>query len=133
MQACRLRSHTVDVTPPQAATKIMAGMAEQQTEWTNGSSLATAHCARMAEWSNGGNGYSNGGNVYLPTILWYTPMTTPTTTTLNYLYTDDEDCGYFFGDPIVKEGIVLRFVSGNFQKIRKNPPRELFQNIQRFI
>jgi hypothetical protein len=32
MQACRLRSHTVDVTPPQAATKIMAGMAEQQTE-----------------------------------------------------------------------------------------------------
>ncbi len=35
MQACRLRSHTVDVTPPQAATKIMAGMAEQQTEWWN--------------------------------------------------------------------------------------------------
>ena len=41
MQACRLRSHTVDVTPPQAATKIMAGMAEQQMEW-------------MAEWRNGG-------------------------------------------------------------------------------
>jgi len=35
MQACRLRSHTVDVTPPQAATKKMAGMAEQQTEWRN--------------------------------------------------------------------------------------------------
>jgi hypothetical protein len=35
IQACRLRSHTVDVTPPQAATKIMAGMAEQQTEWRN--------------------------------------------------------------------------------------------------
>ena len=35
MQACRLRSHTVDVTPPQAATKIMAGLAEQQTEWRN--------------------------------------------------------------------------------------------------
>ncbi len=35
MQACRLRSQTVDVTPPQAATKIMAGMAEQQTEWRN--------------------------------------------------------------------------------------------------
>ena len=33
MQACRLRSHTVDVTPPQAATKIMAGMAERQKEW----------------------------------------------------------------------------------------------------
>ncbi len=32
MQAAE--SHcTVDVTPPQAATKIMAGMAEQQTEW----------------------------------------------------------------------------------------------------
>jgi hypothetical protein len=35
MQACRLRSHTVDVTPLQAATKIMAGMAEQRTEWRN--------------------------------------------------------------------------------------------------
>jgi hypothetical protein len=34
MQACRLWSHTVDVTPPQAATKIMAGMAEQR--WTLG-------------------------------------------------------------------------------------------------
>ncbi len=45
----------------------------------------------------------------------------------------DEDCGYFFDDPIVKEGIVLRFVSGNFQKIRKNPPRKFYQNIQRFI
>ena len=43
MQACRLRSHTVDVTPPQAATKIMAGMAgmvERQKEWQN---------SRMAE------------------------------------------------------------------------------------
>ena len=36
MQACRLRSHTVDVTPPQAAIKIMAGMAERQKEWQNG-------------------------------------------------------------------------------------------------
>ena len=39
MQACRLRSHTVDVTPPQAATKIMAGMvgmAGWQKEWQNG-------------------------------------------------------------------------------------------------
>jgi len=39
MQACRLRSHTVDVTPPQAATKIMtgmAGMAEWQKELQNG-------------------------------------------------------------------------------------------------
>ncbi len=40
MQACRLRSHTVDVTPPQAATKIMAGMAERR----NGG------MAGMAEW-----------------------------------------------------------------------------------
>ena len=35
MLACRLQSHTVDVTPPQAATKIMAGMAEQQTVLRN--------------------------------------------------------------------------------------------------
>ncbi len=55
-------------------------------EWRNG------RMARMAEWSNGKNGgivewrngqmaksYSNGGNVYLTTILWYTPTTTPTT------------------------------------------------------
>ena len=35
MQACKLQSHTVDVTPPQAAMKIMAGMAEQQTERRN--------------------------------------------------------------------------------------------------
>ncbi len=34
----------------------------------------------LAEWSNGGIGYSNGGNVNLPTILWYTPTTKPTTT-----------------------------------------------------
>jgi hypothetical protein len=46
MQACRLRSHTVDVTPLQAATKIMAGIAEQRQEWRpNGG---------MAEWRNGG-------------------------------------------------------------------------------
>ncbi len=70
MQACRLRSHTVDVTPPQAATKIMAGMAEQQTEWLAG---------RCMEWSNDGNGgnggmaermaeWLNGGNDYIRTI-----------------------------------------------------------------
>jgi hypothetical protein len=29
--------------------------------------------------------------------------------------------GLFFDDPIVKEGIVLRFVSGNFQEIQKVP------------
>ncbi len=37
-----------------------------------------------------------------------------------------EDYGYFFDDPIVKEGIVLWFVSGNFQKIRKNSTEEIF-------
>ena len=52
MQACRLRSHTVDVTPPQAATKIMAGMAE----WRNGGRNG-GMAERMAEWLNGGNGY----------------------------------------------------------------------------
>ncbi len=46
MQACRLRSHTVDVTPPQAATKIMAGMAE----WRNGRMAGIA--ARRKEWQN---------------------------------------------------------------------------------
>jgi hypothetical protein len=35
------------LTPPQAATKIMAGMAE----WRNG-----GMAERMAEWSNGRNG-----------------------------------------------------------------------------
>jgi hypothetical protein len=43
MQACRLRSHTVDVTPPQAATKIMR-------EWRN----SGKNGGRMAEWRNGG-------------------------------------------------------------------------------
>jgi hypothetical protein len=52
MQACRLRSHTVDVTPPQAATKIMAGMAEQQTEWRN--QMADNGMAEwQKEWQNG--------------------------------------------------------------------------------
>jgi hypothetical protein len=46
-------------------------------KWRNGS--------RMAEWLNGGNGYSNGRNAYLPTILWYTPTATPTTTPFNLL------------------------------------------------
>jgi hypothetical protein len=50
MQACRLRSHTVDVTPPQAATKIMAGMAEQQTEWRNWEWRNGGMVDGMAEW-----------------------------------------------------------------------------------
>ena len=43
IQSHRLRSHAVDVTPPQAATKIMAGMAAWQKEWQN--------------WRNGRIGY----------------------------------------------------------------------------
>ncbi len=65
MQACRLRSHTVDVTPPQAATKIMAGMAEQRQEWQPNGGMAEWRnggrngemAERIAEWSNGRNGY----------------------------------------------------------------------------
>ena len=53
MQACRLRSHTVDVTPPQAAKKIMAGVAEQQTEWRNRGGMAEWRNGGMAEWQNG--------------------------------------------------------------------------------
>jgi hypothetical protein len=44
------------LTPPQAATKIMAGMAE----WRNGGMADGRNggmAERMAEWSNGGNGY----------------------------------------------------------------------------
>ena len=84
MQACRLWSHTVDVTPLQAATKIMAGMAGM-AEWQNGG---------MAEWRNGGrNGgmaermaeWSNGGNGYICTIYGtHTPTTTTTTTTKQF-------------------------------------------------
>ncbi len=81
MQACRLWSHTVDVTPPQAATKIMAGMAGNgwQTEWSNGGNGGNGGMAeRMAEWSNGGNGY-------IRTIYGrHTPMTRTTTTTTHF-------------------------------------------------
>ncbi len=48
MQACRLRSHIVDVTPTQAATKIMAGMAE----WRNGG-MADGMAEWQKEWQNG--------------------------------------------------------------------------------
>ncbi len=48
MQACSLWSHTVDVTPPQAATKIMAGMAE----WRNGG-MADGMAEWQKEWQNG--------------------------------------------------------------------------------
>ena len=53
---------TVDVTPLQAATKIMAGMADGmavwQTEWLNGGNGGNGRTAeRMAEWQNGRNSY----------------------------------------------------------------------------
>ncbi len=50
MQACRLRSHTVDVTPLQAATKIMAGMAGM-AEWRNGG-MADGMAEWQKEWQN---------------------------------------------------------------------------------
>ncbi len=99
---------TVDVTPPQAATKIMVGMADGmavwQTEWSNGGNGGNGRTAkRMAEWQNGRNGYIRTihSAIQLPFnhsaippfrhsmyYLWYTPMSTPTTptmtTTTNY-------------------------------------------------
>ena len=56
MQACRLRSNTVDVTPPQAATKIMAGMAEQQT----GRNRMADGMVEWREWREWRNGRKNG-------------------------------------------------------------------------
>ncbi len=53
MQACRLWSHTVDVTPPQATTKIMAGMVEQQTEWRNRMADGMVEWREWREWRNG--------------------------------------------------------------------------------
>ena len=57
---------TLLVTPPQAATKIMAGMAEWQKEWQN--------------WRNGRYGYIR--------TIYGTHLTTTTTTTtmFNLLY-----------------------------------------------
>ena len=90
MQACRLRSHTVDVTPPQAATKIMAGMAEQQTEWRNRMADGMFEWREWREWRNGRkNGRMAEWQKWLHTYyLWYTPTTTPKTTTtpFNLLY-----------------------------------------------
>jgi hypothetical protein len=48
MQVCRLRSHTVDVTPLQAATKIMVGI----VEWRNGR-MADGMAEWQKEWQNG--------------------------------------------------------------------------------
>ena len=83
MQACRLRSHTVDVTPPQAATKIMAGVAEQQTEWRNRMADGMVEWREWREWWNvRKNGRIAEWQKWLHTYyLWYTPTITPTLTT----------------------------------------------------
>ncbi len=83
MQACRLWSHTVDVTPMQAATKIMAGMAEQQTEWRNRMADGMVEWREWREWRNGRkNGRMAEGQKWIPTIyLCYPPTPTPTPTT----------------------------------------------------
>ncbi len=73
MQACRLQSHTVDVTPPQAATNIMAGMAEQQTEWQN--RMADD---RMAEWQKE---WQNGRMAGMATYVLFTVHTDTNTDT----------------------------------------------------
>ncbi len=90
MQACRLRSHTVDVTPPQAATKMMAGMVEQQTEWRNRMADGMVEWREWQEWHNGRkNGRMAEWQKWLHTYyLWYTPTTIPKTTTtlFNLLY-----------------------------------------------
>ncbi len=83
MQACRLWSHTVDVTPPQAATKIMAGVVEQQTEWRNRMADGMVQWREWREWGNvRKNGRIAEWQKWLHTYyLWYTPTMTPTTTT----------------------------------------------------
>ena len=83
-------------------------------EWRNGG---------MAEWRNGGrNGgmaermaeWSNDANVYLATILWYTPTMTPTTTptttttTLNSLIYIQANRAY--GTEISPRSFVISFV-----------------------
>jgi hypothetical protein len=98
MQACRLRSHTVDVTPPQAATIIMAGVAEQQTEWRNRMADGMVEWREWREWQHGRkNGRIAEWQKWLHRYyLWYTPTTTPTTTTpFNLLYYKIEwrNCG----------------------------------------
>ena len=59
MQACRLQSHTVDVTPPQATTNVMVETVkwwEWRTEWLNGGNGGPAGMGeRQKEWQNGRN------------------------------------------------------------------------------
>ncbi len=105
---------TVDVTPPQATTIIMAGMADGmavwQIEWSNGGNGGNGQTAeRMAEWHNcGRNGrmadrmaeqrewqmeWSNGGNGRMAgmadgMVEWQTEMATYV---LFMVHTDDTD------------------------------------------
>ncbi len=96
----------VDVTPPQAATKIMAGMVEQQTEWRNGGmaewrngGMAGWRNGRMAEWRNGGmaewrNGRRNGGMAEMAEMQkkWQNDrMTEMATYVLFMVHSDDTD------------------------------------------
>ncbi len=71
MQACRLRSHTVDVTPPQAATKKMAGMAEQQTEWRNQMADGMVEWWEWREWRNGRKEWQNGRMAKMDTYVLF--------------------------------------------------------------
>ena len=82
---------TVDVTPPQAATKRMAGMADGmavwQTEWSNGGNGRNGQTAeRMAEWQNGRMaGIADG------MVEWQTEMATYVLFTVHTDDTDDND------------------------------------------
>ncbi len=60
MQACRLRNHTVDVTPLQAATKNNGGnggtadrMAESNGRWNGRMAGMAGMAERQKEWLNG--------------------------------------------------------------------------------
>ncbi len=66
------------LTPPQAATKIMARMAE----WRNGGRNGGI-AERMAEWLNGGNGYIR--TIYSTHTHTNNDETTTTTTTTTTL------------------------------------------------
>ncbi len=122
---------TVDVTPPQAATKIMAGMADRmavwQTEWSNGGNGGNGRTAeRMAEWQNGGrNGrmadrmaeqrewqteWSNGGKGRMAgmadgMVKWQTEMATYVLFTV---HTDDTDTDDDDDDTLIFYGIDRR-------------------------
>jgi hypothetical protein len=68
----------------------MAGMAEQQMEWRNRMADGMVEWQKWREWRNGRkNGRIAEWQKWLHTYyLWYTPMTTPKTTTtpFNLLY-----------------------------------------------